>query len=241
MARKPPKCVNAYRNKQRKNQKLYYYFRREGMKKGIPLPGDPDSEAFNIAYGEALARTSNMAVDAPAEIGAGRIRPGTIAALTANYLKSVAWLGLAKDTRQTRWPLLERFREQYGHMPVALLRRDHIEILLSKIPSPAMKDHWLRTIRGLLKSGVPAMLGDDPTKGIKVKQIKTAGHHTWTESEIVQYRAHHPLGTQARLVLEFALESASRKGEIVRLGPQHLHRDTNGQWRIKIERTKGKP
>jgi integrase len=239
MAKKLPKYVNAYRNKQRKNQKLYYYFRRENMKKGIPLPGNPDSDEFNIAYGEALARTSNMAVNTPTEIGAERIKPGTIAALTAHYLKSAAWLDLAKDTRQTRWPLLERFREQYGHLPFARLRPKDIEFLLSKISSPAMKDHWLRTIRGLLKSGIPVLLEDDPTKGIKVKQPKSEGHHTWTEAEIEQYRAHHPLGTQARLVLEFALESASRKGEIVRLGQQHLYRDSNGQWRIKIKRLKG--
>jgi integrase len=78
------------------------------------------------------------------------------------------------------------------------------------------------------------MLASDPTAGIVVKRTKSAGHHSWTDGEIEQYRAHWPLGTQARLVLEFALETASRRGEIVRLGPQHLR---NG--RIRIERTKG--
>src|SRR5262249_39275338 len=43
-----------------------------------------------------------------------------------------------------------------------------------------------------------------------------------------------PVGTQQRLVMEFALETASRKGEVVRLGPQHVR---NG--RIRIERTHG--
>ena len=46
--------------------------------------------------------------------------------------------------------------------------------------------------------------------------------------------AYWPLGTQQRLVMEFALETASRKGEVVRLGPQHIR---NG--RIRIERTHG--
>ena len=65
------------------------------------------------------------------------------------------------------------------------------------------------------------------------------GHHTWTEEEIAQYRAHWPLGIVERLVFEFALETVSRRGEIARLGPQHIKQDKDGNWRIKIERTKG--
>jgi integrase len=79
------------------------------------------------------------------------------------------------------------------------------------------------------------MLAVDPTKGIaSIKLPKSKGHHTWTDEEIERYRAHWPLGTQQRLVMEFALETASRKGEVVRLGPQHVR---NG--RIRIERTHG--
>src|SRR6516162_11832052 len=75
----------------------------------------------------------------------------------------------------------------------------------------------------------------DPTEGIAgIKMPKTKGHHTWTDEEIAQYRAYWPLGTQQRLVMEFALETASRRGEVVRFGPQHIR---NG--RIRIERTHG--
>ena len=51
-----------------------------------------------------------------------------------------------------------------------------------------------------------------------IKLPKTKGHHTWTNEEIAQYRAHWLLGTQQRLVLEFALETVSRRGEVMRLG-----------------------
>jgi integrase len=94
---------------------------------------------------------------------------------------------------------------------------------------------WLNAIRGLLRFAVPTMLRIDPTEGIPgVKMPKSKGHHTWTDDEIAQYRAHWPPGTQQRLVMEFALETASRRGEVVRLGPQHVK---NG--RIRIERTHG--
>jgi integrase len=86
-----------------------------------------------------------------------------------------------------------------------------------------------------MQSAVPSMRKDDPTEGIAgIKLPKTKGHHTWTDDEIAQYRAHWPLGTQQRLVMEFALETVSRRGEVVRFGPQHIK---NG--RIRIERTHG--
>jgi hypothetical protein len=43
-----------------------------------------------------------------------------------------------------------------------------------------------------------------------------------------------PLGTQQRLVMEFALEAVSRRAEVLRLGPQHV-----GNGRIRIERVPG--
>src|SRR6516165_2223969 len=52
--------------------------------------------------------------------------------------------------------------------------------------------------------------------------------------ELPLVRSQARLGTQQRLVMEFALETASRKGEVVQLGPQHVR---NG--RIRIERTHG--
>ena len=67
------------------------------------------------------------------------------------------------------------------------------------------------------------MRKDDPTEGIaSIKLPKTKGHHTWSDAEVAQYRAYWSLGTQQRLVMEFALETMSRRGEVVRLGPQHV-------------------
>src|SRR5262249_12830198 len=82
---------------------------------------------------------------------------------------------------------------------------------------------------------IPTMRKDNPTAGIpSIKLPKSKGHHTWTDAEIDQYRAYWPLGTQQRLVFEFALETVSRRGEVVRLGPQHVK-----SGRIRIERTHG--
>jgi integrase len=211
--------------------RLASFFRRRGLK-AIPLPGLPGSEEFMNAYQMALA----LADETPPEIGSHRTEPGTINALVVSYYKSDEWLhGLAEETRKTRRRIIERFRVKHGSKRVRLLRRDHIAKMLVEIEKPIAKRHWLNAIRGLLRHAVPTMLKEDPTEGIAtIKLPKTKGHHSWTDDEIAQYRSHWPNGTQQRLVMEFALETASRRGEVVRLGPQHI---SNG--RIRIERIHG--
>jgi integrase len=229
MARIRLKHVNAFRNKNRNDGKVRYYFRRPGQK-AIPLPGPVGSDEFMSAYGLALA----ILPDPPREVGADRTMPGTVDALAVSYYKSAEWQALAQDTQRTRRYSIEAFRARHGMKRVSLLRSEHIRLMLAEIDRPSGKVNWLKTIRGLLQFAIPTLLQSDPTAGITVKRANTGGHHSWTDQEIAQYRAHWPLGTQQRLVLEFALETASRRGEIVRLGPQHVR---NG--RIRIERSKG--
>ncbi|WP_271554097.1 hypothetical protein [Bradyrhizobium sp. CCBAU 45394] len=45
--------------------------------------------------------------------------------------------------------------------------------------------------------------------------------------------------SRQRLVFEFALETVSRRGEVVHFGPQHCYVGSEGEWRIRIERTHG--
>jgi integrase len=208
-----------------------FYFRRRGCKQ-VPLPGLPHSTEFMDAYQAALETASASST----EIGASHTAPGTINALVASYYKSDAWLnGLEEDTRKARRRIIEKFREKHGDKRVALLQQKHIIKMLGEIEKASAKRNWLKAIRGLMQAAIPIMRKDDPTAGIPgIKLPKTRGHHTWTDGEIEQYRVYWPLGTQQRLVFEFALETVSRRGEVVKLGPQHVK---NG--RIRIERTHG--
>ena len=228
MARIKLKYVNAFANRGRRDKRVRYYFRRRGSK-AMPLPGLPGSGEFMAAYAAALAGLPHV------EIGASRTLPGTINALVVNYYGSDDWQKLAADTKKNRGRVIERFRAEHGNKRVALLQREHILGMLAAIERPSAKRRWLKAIRGLLRAAVATMRRDDPTEGIAgIKMPKTKGHHTWTDEEIAQYRAYWPRGTQQRLVMEFALETASRRGEVVRFGPQHVR---NG--RIRIDRTHG--
>jgi integrase len=182
------------------------------------------------AYSAALAGMPD-----PLEVGASRTLPGTICALVVAYYRSEAWRSLGEDTKNSRRRVIDRFREQHGQKRVALMHREHFIAMLDKFEKPTTKRNWFKAIRALMKAAVPSMRKDDPTDGIPMPKLpKSKGHHTWTDDEIAQYRAYWRLGVQQRLVFEFALETASRRSEVVRLGPQHVR---NG--RIRIERTHG--
>jgi len=151
------------------------------------------------------------------------------------HYRSTEWEALDPDTQKTRRRIIEKFRVRNGSKRVALVSRDHMEKALAEIPKPGAKRHWHKAIRSLFKSAVPSRRKDNPTDGIATpKMPKSKGHHSWTDAEIKQYRNYWPLGTQQRLVMEFALEAVSRRCEVVRLGPQHIK---NGV--ISIQRMHG--
>jgi hypothetical protein len=87
--------VNAFANRNRKKQRMRYYFRRRGQK-AIPLPGLPGSDEFMAAYAAAL----NM-VPEPVEVGASRTLPGTINALCVSYYRSIEWSQLNATTQRS--------------------------------------------------------------------------------------------------------------------------------------------
>jgi integrase len=196
-----------------------YYFRRPGFKR-VPLPGLPGSSEFMEAYQAALA---GQALPRPM-IGASRTKAGSISALIVSYFASAAFLSLRPATQQTYRNILERFRTEHGDKPVALLTRQHINaILASKVLTPAAANHWLRLIKSLMAFAVEdEWRKDDPTVGVKRVKSRTDGFHTWTEGEIAQFEATHPVGSKARLALALLLYTAQRRSDVVGIGRQHI-------------------
>jgi integrase len=75
----------------------------------------------------------------------------------------------------------------------------------------------------------------DPTANIKLRAIKGDGFHTWTEDEIAQFEAHHPIGTKPRLALALLLYTGQRRGDVVRMGRQHIK---DGVLTVKQQKTR---
>jgi integrase len=198
----------------------------------VPLPGLPGSAEFNRAYEALLAGSS-----APPTVGAGRVRAGTFGALALAWFHSQDFLALSPSTKSTYRNIIEAFTKDHGDKPLASIERKHIKALLaSKVATPAAANHWLRLMKTLMRFAVEEGLrADDPTIGIAYIETRSiGGFHTWTEEEIAQFEARHPIGTTARLALGLLLYTAQRRSDVVGMGRQHVH---NGMVRVRQPKT----
>jgi integrase len=84
-------------------------------------------------------------------------------------------------------------------------------------------ENLLKAIRGLMKWCVEqGLLKTDPSVGVKLKRRNSPGFHTWSEDEIAQFEFHHPIRSKARLAFALLLYTGQRRGDVIRMGRQHL-------------------
>ena len=201
----------------RKSGRAYYYFRRRGSPR-VRLPGLPWSPAFMQAYEQAMAT-------APAPIGAGRTNPGSLSAVLVAYYGSQNFRRLSAGTQALWRQILERWRETDGDKPIAVLPKEFIVRKLDSMKPHAARN-WLKAIRHLMAyCSEHGLIRHDPTAGIKRKLPRSDGRHSWTESEVLQFETFHPVGSKARLALALGIYTAQRRGDVIRMGRQHVKDD----------------
>jgi len=210
----------------------YHYFRRAGYPR-IRLPGAVGSTEFMEAYQAALNTTA-------LPIGKDkRSKPGSVSAAMAAYFQSAAFTrGFRASTQAKHRASLERtLRAPYGDKPLASLPRKFI-VALTDTMAPHSAKNFLKAMRPFMAYCVDhEWIAADPTLGVRIRLPKSDGHHTWTEDEIAAFEAHHPIGSKARLALALGLCTVQRRGDVIRMGRQHVR---NGWLHVKQEKT-GKP
>ena len=161
-------------------------------------------------------------------VGAARTKPGSFDALCVSYFRSPDFRGLRPSTQTARRNILEPFRLAHGSKPLRGLHRQHITAVIgAKADKPEAANHLLKTLRIVLSYAVTqGMLDSNPAAGIKKYRSQGEGHHSWSESEIAQFEQRHPNGSKARLALALGLYTAQRKGDVLRMGWQHVSGDT---------------
>ena len=114
------------------------------------------------------------------------------------------------------------FGTNTGANALPLLRREHVEAIRRTKPFP--RQNLLKVLRPLVRFAIS--LGwhkDDATRDIKVSlPRKSEGFRSWGEAEIATFRAHHALGSRARLAFELLLCTVQRRGDVIKMGPQHI-------------------
>lgn len=218
-----PQYVHRFRDR---HGRIRHYFRRRGFKPAA-LPGLPYSVEFMAAYQAALSET-------PPSVPAGRVLAGTVNAAIVSYFASAAFNLLAPNTRRTRRYILEQFRREHGDKPIARMQREHVA-RFAAARAPIAARAFVQNLRALMvHCWQVGMVQADPTQGIRLPPSKSDGYHTWTEEEIAAFELRHKVGSPARLALALLLFTAQRRGDVVRMGRQHVR---DGAIRITQQKT----
>ena len=196
-------------------------FRQAGF--STYLTGTPWSDDFMRQYASAIDGVKAKRT----EIAASRTKPGSLDALCVSYYRSPEFRGLKASTQAVRRNIIERFRVQHGIKPVKGLARIHVkEIIGAKADTPEAANNLLKVLRVLLSYAVDQeMIESNPATGLKKYRRKGEGFHIWSEDEIAQFEKQHKIGSRARVALALLLHTAQRRGDVVRMGWQHVSDD----------------
>lgn len=201
--------------------KQRYYYRRIGRR--IPLPGRPGEAAFMAAYEAAAAQ---FTTDAPAQAAT----PGTFDALAVSYYRSPQFLSLSAATQRTYRFAIDRWRGDHGAKRVTHLERRHIMDHLAvrfDAGGPEAANQLRKVLKILCKFAMDNdWRRDDPTIGVRRYKPKGEGFTPWSESDIAKYLERWGAGTRERLALCLLLYTGQRRGDVVRMGRQHVSGDT---------------
>ncbi|WP_369026397.1 tyrosine-type recombinase/integrase [Qipengyuania sp. RANM35] len=211
-----PKWTSEYRDRHGKPR---YRFRRKGFAQYL-FKHPPGTEGFRQEY-EACKR----GLAAPAiEPGAGRAAPGSFDDLIGRYYRSPDFLNPSDRTREVYRGVIERWRVKYGSAKVRDLEARHVEDMMAEmLPYRTAANMLRKRLSALMQFAIRQdMAQTNPVIATRPYEVKGGGFHTWTELEIEQYEACHPLGSKARLALALMLWTGQRGGDARVMGPQHI-------------------
>jgi integrase len=211
-------------NMDRENGKRRVRFRDRRTGFSTYLSGTPWSEDFMRQYAAALEGSKAKST---AIVGAKRTVAGTINAVIVSYYASPGFKDLKASTQAMRRNVLERFRASYGDLPVKGLTRAVLDkIMGDRSNTPMAANNLMKVLRYLLDHAVALnMIAVNPTIGVKKYRNKSEGHHAWIEAEIAQFQERHPSDTRAGLAHALLLYTGQRRGDVVRMGWQHITGD----------------
>lgn len=207
-------------------------FRRNGFKGGY-FEAQLGTEEFRQEY---QAFMNPGAAAKPVMIV--KAKPGTLDEALNRYMAVPERLGPTAVTQGKITAVLEDFRQGRGDRPVKLVTFEAIDKIISKKKvktgsgnktkggihaAHKLRKELIRFFDFCVKAGLceknPAQESQSVT--VPVAQ-KTGGFHSWTESEIQQYRDYHKLGSKARLAMELYLWTDQRRSDVHRMGRNQI-------------------
>lgn len=235
-----PDYVTSFKDR---HGKLRLKFRRKGF----------EPHSFKHPFGTAEFQTEyDICMGLGDDVPPARPSPyikGSIGDLRAQYYNPVTRLGPTETTQRKVRRIIDSFCDGYEDRMVAGLTFAHIDAVIAAKQVKRQQGNRIvggvEAARKLRKELVRLfafakklkMIAANPAE--EAERVKVApaerskGFYTWTEGDIAQFRAHHALGTSARLAMELILWTDQRRIDAIHIGRQHI---TDG--RIKVTQTK---
>lgn len=221
--------VNMYKDR---HGKVHCYFRRKGsIPVRLPVPTNPPSLEWKIAYVAARDGPSTALKSTSADAGSA-------SALLAEFYASDYWLHTLKPiTYKTYRNIYERWRERYGDKSVAALTKKDVRTMLDeRAATPGAARNFLKRMRTLFDFAVDRdYRADNPFRQVKLKPLATEGFIAWSDADIEQFKAKHPAGSRERRAMALLLYTTQRRSDVHRMAPAHRVGDC-----IAITQVKGR-
>jgi len=195
-----------------------WYVRKDKGKR-IRIKGDYGSKEFIAAYrGAVLGRDVRLKT-------APLAQKDTLRWLIEQYRKSTDWLSLAMATRKKREAVFIQVINKAGDKPYKdITRKIIVASRDERVETPHAAKTFLKTMTGLFNWAMEAeYIETNPCAGVKPPRVKNTGGFTaWVEEDIAKYQAFWPIGTKERVWLDVLLYMGLRRGDVVRIGRQHV-------------------
>jgi integrase len=221
-----PRPPHLHRESTRHGKAVWYVRIGKGPRTRLhAVFGSPE---FDSEYQAAISGQPRPAKGAPAA--------GTLAWLLARYRETSAWAALSAATRRQRENIFVHVIASAGQKPFGKITADTITAARERRSStPAQARNFLDAMRGLFRWAFEAKLvKTDPTASVKnPKRKKGPGFKMWTEDEMAAYERRWPVGTRQRVWLDVIAYTGLRRGDVVRIGRQHVR---NGVASLKTEK-----
>jgi len=212
------------------------YVRRNGQK--TRLRAEIGSPEFVVEYRAALAELEGKREGERERVMAVASQ-GSLRWLVEKYYGCAEFKQLEERTRRVRRGILDRLCEAaskpggtpHGQKPFARMESRHVRAMRDdRVETPEAANNLVKALRQVFGWAVAVGLArGNPTLGVPRLQSGSEGFHTWSVKEVEQFRAHHPIGSKARLALELLLFTGVRRSDAVGLGPQ-MERDGRIVW-----------
>ena len=156
--------------------------------------------------------------------------------LARQWMLSARWKEASASTQKQRRLTLQKICDKAGHVPAdRVTRRMIVAGLDERADTPAAANWYLKVVKALFGWAVDAgHLTENPAHDIKGLKNKTDGFTPWSDADVTAYRQRWPIGSKQRLAFELLAGTGLRRGDVVRIGPQHID---GGLLSIETEKT----